>query len=80
VWYVSQLVVVWLYIYICIWKIVCIEWGVDQPALWAANVGNSWRTTSDIGNSWNSIITNIDIVRLYYFLDPSRLRFLYIEQ
>ncbi len=23
------------------------EWGVDNPATWAPNVGNSWRTTGD---------------------------------
>ncbi|CAF1074246.1 unnamed protein product [Rotaria sordida] len=37
------------------------EWGVDTPALWAANVGNSWRTTSDIDDSWKSMLNNIDI-------------------
>ncbi len=43
--------------------IVYLEWGVDDPALWAANVGNSWRTTDDIVDNWNSMIYNIDIVR-----------------
>ncbi|KAK1399324.1 hypothetical protein POM88_009187 [Heracleum sosnowskyi] len=28
------------------------EWGVDDPALWAGEVGNSWRTTDDISDSW----------------------------
>lgn len=28
------------------------EWGVDDPALWAGEVGNSWRTTDDINDSW----------------------------
>ncbi|KAH9290092.1 hypothetical protein KI387_034209, partial [Taxus chinensis] len=28
------------------------EWGVDNPATWAPNVGNSWRTTTDIENKW----------------------------
>ncbi|CAF3629765.1 unnamed protein product [Rotaria sp. Silwood1] len=37
------------------------EWGVDTPALWAANVGNSWRTTNDIEDSWNSMLNNIDL-------------------
>jgi alpha-galactosidase len=41
------------------------EWGVDQPALWAANVGNSWRTTGDIQDNWNSMISNIDINNQY---------------
>lgn len=26
--------------------------GVDDPALWAGKVGNSWRTTRDINDSW----------------------------
>ncbi|CAF3937230.1 unnamed protein product, partial [Rotaria sp. Silwood1] len=37
------------------------EWGVDTPALWAADVGNSWRTTGDIGDNWKSMLDNIDI-------------------
>ncbi|CAF1464839.1 unnamed protein product [Didymodactylos carnosus] len=41
------------------------EWGVDQPALWAAAVGNSWRTTGDISDNWNSMISNIDINNQY---------------
>ena len=36
------------------------EWGVDDPATWAKDVGNSWRTTGDISDSWNSMITIID--------------------
>ncbi|CAF1199229.1 unnamed protein product [Adineta ricciae] len=36
------------------------EWGIDQPALWAANVGNSWRTTDDIQDNWKSMLNNID--------------------
>ena len=26
--------------------------GVDDPALWARKVGNSWRTTDDINDTW----------------------------
>ncbi|CAF1364364.1 unnamed protein product [Rotaria sordida] len=37
------------------------EWGIDSPALWAANVGNSWRTTQDIKDNWKSMLYNIDI-------------------
>ncbi|KAI3688462.1 hypothetical protein L2E82_46056 [Cichorium intybus] len=33
------------------------EWGVDDPALWAGNVGNSWRTTNDINDTWVSMTT-----------------------
>ena len=35
------------------------EWGQDDPALWAPAVGNSWRTTGDISNSWGSMMGNI---------------------
>ncbi|OVA17264.1 Glycoside hydrolase [Macleaya cordata] len=37
------------------------EWGVDDPALWAGNVGNSWRTTDDINDSWASMTTIADL-------------------
>jgi len=36
------------------------EWGVDNPATWAPEVGNSWRTTDDIRNNWASMLSNID--------------------
>jgi len=36
------------------------EWGVDEPWRWAMSVGNSWRTTGDIQNSWSSMIQCID--------------------
>ena len=36
------------------------EWGVDDPASWAPQVANSWRTTPDIKNHWASVISNID--------------------
>jgi alpha-galactosidase len=36
------------------------EWGVDNPALWAPKVGNSWRTTGDISDNYASMIGNID--------------------
>jgi hypothetical protein len=55
IFFVDYLSIVW-----------CLEWGVDQPALWAANVGNSWRTTGDIQDNWKSMLHNIDIVRLSY--------------
>ncbi|CAL9055206.1 unnamed protein product [Musa banksii] len=37
------------------------EWGVDDPALWAEKVGNSWRTTDDISDSWISMTTIADL-------------------
>lgn len=36
------------------------EWGVEFPATWAPEVGNSWRTTGDIRDSWSSMITRAD--------------------
>ncbi|KAJ7299486.1 hypothetical protein O6H91_Y223000 [Diphasiastrum complanatum] len=37
------------------------EWGIDNPAEWASNVGNSWRTTGDITDSWQSMVTIADL-------------------
>ncbi|XP_038719895.1 alpha-galactosidase 3-like isoform X2 [Tripterygium wilfordii] len=37
------------------------EWGVEDPALWAGKVGNSWRTTDDINDSWASMTTIADL-------------------
>ena len=39
-----------------------IQWvrGQKQPATWAADVGNSWRTTMDIMDIWPSILFNLD--------------------
>ena len=37
------------------------EWGVEDPSTWAANVGNSWRTTNDIRDNWESMITLADL-------------------
>lgn len=36
------------------------EWGVEDPATWATDVGNSWRTTGDINDHWNSFTSNLD--------------------
>eukprot|EP01117_Protostelium_nocturnum_P001098 TRINITY_DN11425_c0_g1_i1.p1 TRINITY_DN11425_c0_g1~~TRINITY_DN11425_c0_g1_i1.p1 ORF type:complete len:386 (+),score=95.93 TRINITY_DN11425_c0_g1_i1:67-1224(+) len=35
------------------------EWGVNQPATWAPAIANSWRTTDDISDNWNSMMLNI---------------------
>lgn len=32
------------------------EWGQNQPWLWAKDVGNSWRTTGDIGDNYSSML------------------------
>ncbi|XP_074581622.1 alpha-galactosidase-like [Curcuma longa] len=36
------------------------EWGVDDPATWASSIGNSWRTTQDIFDSWGSMSSRVD--------------------
>jgi alpha-galactosidase len=38
----------------------CREWGVESPATWASPVGNSWRTTGDISDNWNSFVSILD--------------------
>ncbi|PWA77985.1 alpha-galactosidase [Artemisia annua] len=36
------------------------EWGQDDPATWANGVGNSWRTTGDISDNWDSMTSRAD--------------------
>lgn len=36
------------------------EWGVNDPATWAGEVGNLWRTTGDINDSWGSLKSIIE--------------------
>ena len=36
------------------------EWGVNQPWTWAADVGNLWRTTGDISDSFGSMLSNFE--------------------
>ena len=36
------------------------EWGVNDPASWAGDVGNLWRTTGDIGDNWSSLKSIIE--------------------
>ena len=42
------------------------EWGINDPAKWASSVGNSWRTTIDIYNSWDSMVYIIDTNNKWY--------------
>ncbi|CAJ1952375.1 unnamed protein product [Sphenostylis stenocarpa] len=37
------------------------EWGSEDPATWAKSVGNSWRTTGDIEDKWDSMISRADL-------------------
>jgi len=47
------------------------EWGVDDPATWAPAVGNSWRTTPDISDSWASMTSRADLNEpLYLYAGP----------
>jgi alpha-galactosidase len=32
------------------------EWGRNDPWTWAKGVGQLWRTTSDIGDNWDSVV------------------------
>jgi alpha-galactosidase len=41
------------------------EWGDLHPALWGFKVGNSWRTTNDISDNWNSMLSIIDLNEVY---------------
>ncbi|WJX76889.1 Alpha-galactosidase 1, variant 2 [Trifolium repens] len=41
------------------------EWGDMRPALWGAKVGNSWRTTDDINDSWQSMMSRADSNEVY---------------
>lgn len=36
------------------------EWGEEDPATWAKSIGNSWRTTGDIQDNWNSMTSLAD--------------------
>jgi alpha-galactosidase len=36
------------------------SWGEENVSTWAAPIGNSWRTTGDISDNWNSFIEIVD--------------------
>lgn len=36
------------------------EWGQEDPATWAPKIGNSWRTTDDIHDTWESMTSIAD--------------------
>lgn len=36
------------------------QWGEESPWIWASPVGNSWRTTGDIGDNYKSFLTILD--------------------
>lgn len=35
------------------------EWGREKPYEWAQTVANSWRTTLDIKDFWDSFLYNL---------------------
>jgi alpha-galactosidase len=35
------------------------EWGVEDPTIWAPKISNSWRTTADIKDDWDSMMMNL---------------------
>ncbi|CAM9000469.1 unnamed protein product [Rhodiola kirilowii] len=37
------------------------EWGDLHPAMWGDKYGNSWRTTGDITDTWESVISRADL-------------------
>ncbi|KAK9835556.1 hypothetical protein WJX74_002877 [Apatococcus lobatus] len=46
-------------------------WGVADPWIWAQDVGNTWRTTDDIQDNYNSMVANLDnTIGLAQFAGP----------
>lgn len=41
------------------------EWGDMHPATWGFKIGNSWRTTNDISDNWDSMISRADQNEVY---------------
>jgi alpha-galactosidase len=37
------------------------DWGVNRPWEWAPGIGNLWRTTEDIEDTWASMLDNLDM-------------------
>jgi alpha-galactosidase len=47
------------------------SWGKDNVSMWGNNIGNSWRTTRDIKDTYRSMTKNIDINdRWYQYAGP----------
>ena len=42
------------------------SWGRESVSKWGKDMGNSWRTTEDIKDSWKSMIRIIDINNKWY--------------
>ncbi|KAF8376926.1 hypothetical protein HHK36_030297 [Tetracentron sinense] len=41
------------------------EWRDLHPALWGAKIGNSWRATNDISDTWDSMVSRADMNEVY---------------
>ncbi|XP_073316382.1 alpha-galactosidase 1-like [Primulina huaijiensis] len=41
------------------------EWGDMHPATWGFKIGNSWRTTNDISDNWDSMVSRADQNEVY---------------
>lgn len=49
------------------------EWGEEDPARWAGQYGNAWRTTGDIKDSWDSVTLIADLNNFWgRFAGPGR--------
>ena len=42
------------------------QWGEEDIPTWGKEVGNSWRTTGDISDNWNSMLKIIDLNDQWY--------------
>ncbi len=42
------------------------EWGSNRPWEWGATTGNLWRTTGDISDHWNSLLSILDLSSQYW--------------
>ena len=42
------------------------QWGEEEIPKWGKDVGNSWRTTGDISDYWNSMLKIIDLNDQWY--------------
>lgn len=47
------------------------EWGFKDPWQWAPKISNLWRTTGDISDNWNRVMSTVDQeVGLYKYAGP----------
>ncbi|KAK4595371.1 hypothetical protein RGQ29_013718, partial [Quercus rubra] len=51
--------------YFVLFVFLSLNGGDLHPALWGFKVGNSWRTTNDISDNWNCMLSIIDLNEVY---------------